>query len=81
MQNMGDFVSELSNDVGSQFHVGSDEWEKEQGYPGVPVRTTTYSLGKPKYKTEIQEIRKENIDSSLFDLPPGLKKQSISGMQ
>jgi hypothetical protein len=81
MQNMGDFMGELSSDVASQFHVGSDEWEKEQGYPGVPVKTISYSMGRQQHKTEIQVIKKERFDSSLFDLPSGLKKQSISDMQ
>lgn len=79
MQRMGAFMSELSPDAASQFNIGSDEWEKEQGYPGVPVRTISYSRGKKVFQTEIQDIKKQQIDPSLFELPKGLTKQDFSG--
>jgi hypothetical protein len=81
IKGMGDFTSEFTKGVSSFFRAGSDEWEKEQGYPGVPVRTITYSMGKAQHKTEIREVRNERVDESLFDLPPGLRKQQISGLQ
>jgi hypothetical protein len=79
MQSMGEFMSELSPDAASGFNVGSDEWEKEQGYPGVPVRTVSYSMGKKVFQTEIKEIKKQRIDSSLFQLPKGLTKRHFMG--
>jgi hypothetical protein len=81
MQSMGEFMSELSPDAASQFNVGSDEWEEKQGYPGVPVRTISYSMGQKVSQNEIQEIKKEQIDSSLFELPKGLTKQSFTGLE
>ncbi|MEE8329359.1 MAG: DUF4412 domain-containing protein [Thermodesulfovibrionia bacterium] len=78
MKSMGEFMSELSPDAASQFNVGSDEWEKEQGYPGVPVRTISYSMGKKVFQTEIQDVKKQKIDSSLFELPKGLTKKSFT---
>jgi hypothetical protein len=81
MQSMGDFVRELTKDVASHFHVGSDEWEKEQGYPGIPVRKISYFMGRPKHKTEIMDVKREAIDPSLFDLSPGFRKQTMPGMQ
>ena len=81
MQSMAEFMSELSPDAASMFNVGSEEWEEKQGYPGVPVRTILYSKGKKVSKTEIQEIKKEKIDASLFELPKGLTKQSFTGFE
>ena len=81
MQSMGEFMSELSPNAVSQFNVGSDEWEKKQGYPGVPVRKISYSMGKKVFQTEIKEIKKEQIDPSFFELPKGLTKQSFSGRE
>ncbi len=79
MQSMSEFMSELSPDAASNFNVGSDEWKKEQGYPGVPVRTISYSMGKKVFQTEIQGINKQRIHSSLFELPKGLTKQNFMG--
>ncbi|MEF9437243.1 MAG: DUF3617 domain-containing protein [Candidatus Mariimomonas ferrooxydans] len=81
MKSMGEFMSELSPDAASQFNVGSDEWEKEHGYPGVPVRTISYSMGKKVFQTEIQDVKKQKIDSSLFELPKGLTKKSFTGTE
>jgi hypothetical protein len=77
MQSMGEFVSELSPDAASHFNVGSDEWEKEQGYPGVPVRTISYSMGEKVFQTEIQDIKRQEVDSSLFELPKGLSRENV----
>jgi hypothetical protein len=81
MKEIGDFTGEFTKGPSSFFRAGSDEWERAQGYSGVPVRTITYSMGRPKQKTEIQDIRKERFKPSLFELPPGLRKQSMPGMQ
>jgi hypothetical protein len=79
MQHMGEFMSELSPDAKSHFNVGSDEWEKEKGYSGIPVRTIFYSMGKKVFQTELKDVKKQKINSSLFELPKGLKKQNITG--
>jgi len=81
MQSMGEFMNELSPDAASMFNVGSEEWEEKQGYPGVPVRTISYSKGKKVSQTEIQEIKKEKINASLFELPKGLTKESFPGLE
>lgn len=77
MQSMGEFMSELAPDAASYFDVGSDEWEKEQGYPGVPVRTISYSMGEKAFQTEIKEIKRQKVDSSLFELPKGLSREDF----
>jgi hypothetical protein len=77
MQSMGEFMSELAPDASSYFNVGSDEWEKEQGYPGVPVRTISYSMGEKIFQTDIKGIKRQKIDSSLFELPKGLSRENF----
>jgi hypothetical protein len=79
MERMGKFMSTLSPDAASQFSVGSDEWEKDQGFPGVSVRTTSYAMGRKVFQTEIKDIKKQRIDPSLFELPKGLRKKSMTG--
>lgn len=79
MQRMAEFMSELSPDAASLYNVGSDQWEKEQGYPGIPVRTISYSNGKKVSQYEIQDVKKKRISSSRFELPKGITKQNFTG--
>ena len=78
MKTMGEFFEEFSKGAASSFYkVGSEEWEKEQGYSGVPVKTIIYSDGQIREKTELKEIQQQDFSASLFDLPKGLKKKEI----
>lgn len=78
MKAMGEFFGEFSQGaVSSLYEVGSEEWEKEQGYSGVPVKTIIYSDGQIREKTELKEIQRQDFAASLFDLPQGLKKKEI----
>ncbi|MCH7761558.1 DUF4412 domain-containing protein [candidate division TA06 bacterium] len=56
------------------FRIGSQEWEKEIGYSGFPVKTVHYSEGRMKRKTELKEIKRQDLAPSLFELPKGVKK-------
>ncbi len=77
MQSMAEFMSELSPEAASLFSVGSDEWKKKQGYPGIPVRIISYSKGKKAFQMEIQDVKKRRINPSRFNLPKGLTKQNL----
>ncbi len=81
MQQMGEFFKGFSR-FGSEapFRVGSEAAQQEGDYSGVPVRQIFYQGGRPTLKTEIKEVRRENFDSSLFELPEGYKKQKIMEM-
>jgi hypothetical protein len=79
MQRMSEFMSELSPHSAGGLNVGSAEWEKEQGYPGIPVRTIEYSMGKKVFQTDLKDVKRQQIDSSLFELPKGLTKKSVTG--
>lgn len=79
MQSMAEFMSEFSPDTASLFSIGSEKWEKEQGYPGIPVRLISYSDGKKVFQMELQDVKKSRIDPSRFNLPKGYTKQRLMG--
>jgi hypothetical protein len=49
---------------------GSDDVLK-----GFPVKTVYYEDGNKTVKQEVKEIRKEDLDHALFELPEGLDKK------
>ncbi len=49
----------------------------KNGLEGIPVKTVTYDGATPKFQTEIQDVRKESVAASLFELPAGLAKKSM----
>lgn len=60
------------------FKIGSKEFEAEQGYPGVPVKTVNYSGGQVESIEEIVKIeRKSGFEDALFQVRPNLKKTSM----
>jgi hypothetical protein len=56
------------------FKFSSQEWEKEIGYSGFPVRSVHYSEGTMDSKTELKEVKRQDLDPSLFELPEGVKR-------
>jgi hypothetical protein len=76
MKDITEFFEGFAKDMAANFDkVGSEEWEKEQGYAGIPVKTLSYSDGQLRSTTEVKEVKQENLAASLFDLPPGLTKK------
>lgn len=55
----------------------SEDWEKDQGYPGIPVHEISYSDGKPESESKIQEIRQQDFSPSVFEIPAGFRKEAI----
>jgi len=80
MQGMSEFFSEFTKEGSSLFKVGSNAWEKEQGYSGVPVKTVSYTEGRAGYKMELREISEQDFAPALFDLPKGLMKKEFPMM-
>jgi hypothetical protein len=74
MTKMADFFSALSQEATDFMNVGSEEWEKEMGISGMPVRWKDYLEGGSTSEGSIKEISQKNLDASLFDLPAGFKK-------
>jgi hypothetical protein len=72
---MAEFFEAISQDASDFMKIGSEEWEKEQGISGVPVRWVDFVNGKANSEGELKEIKKQDIKSSLFDLPANYKKE------
>jgi hypothetical protein len=47
---------------------------EEQGFSGVPVRTTTTAGGQPM-TSEITEVKRQAFPDSTFQVPAGYQKQ------
>ncbi len=78
MKDISEFFENLSQDMAANFDkIGSEEWEKEQGYTGIPVKTLSYSEGQLRSTTEITEVKQGELAASLFELPTGLKKKDL----
>jgi hypothetical protein len=78
MKELGEFFEEFTKDMASSFDkIGSEEWEKEQGYAGIPIKTLSYTDGKLRSATEVTEVKQENLAPTLFELTPELKKKEM----
>lgn len=78
MQDMAEFFKEFSESVASSFYqVGNEDWERQQGYRGVPVREIHYSGSKLLYKTELMDVKKVDFAPTSFEVPAGFKKEKI----
>jgi hypothetical protein len=78
MKDLGEFFEDFAKDMASSFDkIGSEEWEKEQGYSGIPVKTLSYADGKLRAATEVTEVKQESLSAALFDLPEGLTKKEM----
>lgn len=53
----------------------------ENGLEGVPVKSVGYRDGKPHWQSELKSIKKESGDASLFEVPAGFAKRSMSKME
>lgn len=77
---IGEFFEGLAKNAPMTFDkVGSEEWAKEQGYAGIPVKTLSYLDGQLQGTMEITAARRQDFNASLFDLPAGLKKKEFPG--
>ena len=57
------------------FRIGSKEFEEEQGYPGVAVKTVEYDGDRVVSTREVVQVEKKSgFDDALFQPRPGLKK-------
>ena len=85
MKQMAEFVKGLSQFGGGQgeqqnpFRVGGGSEGEDQDFSGVPVRQIEYQAGRPSSRTELKEVRREDFDSALFEVPAGFKKQQMFG--
>jgi hypothetical protein len=75
LKKMGEFFEVISEDIVDFMKVGSEEWEKEHGMTGIPVKWIDYVDGQPESQGEMKEVVKKNLDGSLFELPSGFDKE------
>jgi len=74
MSKMADFFSALSQEATDFMKIGSEDWEKEMGISGMPVRWIDYLEGGSTSEGNVEEVSQKNLDASLFELPAGFKK-------
>jgi isochorismate hydrolase len=74
MGQMGKFFEALSQDASDLMQIGSEEWEKEHGISGMPVRWIDYKDGESGSEGAVNEILKQNIKPSFFEIPSGYPK-------
>jgi len=74
MENVISKFEDINQNFSKWVKFGSRKWNNEKGYKGFPVQVIRYSINnQAKSKTQIKEIIRQNLDSSLFSLPKGLK--------
>jgi hypothetical protein len=77
VQEMGKFFEGFTKMSIPFYKVGSEEWAKEQGYAGMPVKTISSTNGQATNTREIKEIKRQDLPAALFELPAGLKKSEM----
>ncbi len=78
MKDISEFFENLAHEMAANFDkIGSEEWEKEQGYTGIPVKTLSYSDSQLRSTTEVTEVKQGELAASLFELPAGLTKKDM----
>ncbi|MDB6035799.1 MAG: hypothetical protein JWM16_6137 [Verrucomicrobiales bacterium] len=70
MKDMAKFYGRFSNNM---------DWLDQIDKMGLPVKTISYKDGKPHFKTELKEAKKENQPAALFEIPAGLTMKKMMG--
>lgn len=77
MQAFGSFFEALAPDE-SFFQFGSEEFERNGGYSGAPVKTIVYEGGAVSHTSEVELIENRALEPTLFELPQGVRKGETS---
>ena len=48
-------------------------------FSGVPVLQINYRAGRAASRSELKEVRREDFDAELFEVPAGFQKQRMFG--
>jgi hypothetical protein len=74
IQDLNNFFEEIDHDNIALFKSNP----LPEGYQGIPIKMVSYSFdGKPQKILELQDVQKQDLAPSLFDLPLGYKKEEI----
>jgi hypothetical protein len=81
MQKMAEFFTKIMpGGMKDNFMVGSEKWQEEQGFPGVPVLRTTFNGGKAEQRTTVKSVTRAEFENALFEVPAGYKKAAMPNM-
>jgi hypothetical protein len=72
---MGKFFEVITKDIEELYMIGSEHYEKEGGFSGMPVKIIDYENGSVVQTMEMQKIDSKSFDAAIFELPSGLKKE------
>jgi len=77
---LGELLAKLSPQSADQFlQFGGDDWERQQGYPGIPIERKTFSGGKLVSTHVVETVERISIPEEPFTVPAGYKKQEGFG--
>jgi hypothetical protein len=71
---MGEFFQAITGKIDALYQIGSEDFEKQGGYAGLPVKMVQYEKGNTIVLSEVKEIKKQNIAPKLFELPAGFEE-------
>lgn len=77
MKEMEEFFKSLSDQDSPFFSVGYKDLEDQFGLTGIPVKVVGLSGGKVESTMKVTEIKKQDFDPSIFELPSGYQKQEF----
>ncbi|MFH1862770.1 MAG: DUF4412 domain-containing protein, partial [bacterium] len=78
LKEMGEFFARLAPEATSFYPM--EESSEKSVYSGVPVKTISYSDDMASRTSELKELRTEEFNAALFELPAEYKKEAL-GMQ
>jgi hypothetical protein len=73
LRQMGEFFAKISAETNAFFQVGRAR--EEGGFEGFPVIVVEYENGKKTEKSEVTGVRREKIESDVFELPRGARRR------
>lgn len=79
---MGNMGGDIADKINASFQIGSAEFEKENGYAGVPIKGIDYSMyGEVENIDETESVNRKTFGPETFQIPnkDKLKKQDIMG--
>lgn len=76
---MGEFIGKIAPGADSRqlFKIGDEDWEANQGFPGVPVERILYRDGQAVEQQRLEELRREEIPADVYAAPSGYKREAL----
>lgn len=77
MGEMAEMFEGTGQDMPAFFSFARDGGNQASTYEGFPVIVVTYSEGKTREKSQVKEVRRDELEDGFFDLPAGLTRKSV----